>query len=110
MSSVTNQANKKLGLLISARPAHPNFERGIELALEAIHAGVGVYLYLIDNAVEGMSAPRLRELQKRGGHIFACAHAARRRDLELRGEIVFAGLGQLSEIIAHTDRFVTFDE
>lgn len=107
---MTNLPNKKLGLLISARPEHPNFERAIELALEAVHTGVGVYLYLIDHAVEGMSAPRLRELQERGGHIFACAYAARRRDLELRGDIVFAGLGQLSEIIAHTDRFVTFDE
>ena len=102
--------NKKLGLLLSARPEHPNFERATGLAREARKAGVSVYLYLIDNAVVGLASPPVQSLQRQGVHLFACAYAARRRDLEFRQDIVFAGLGQLAEIIAHTDRFVTFGE
>lgn len=102
--------NQKLGLLLSASPTHANFERATRLALEALNAGLLVYLYLIDNAVEGLAAPRIEELQARGCRVFACAYGVRRRNIERSGSATLAGLGQLTELITHTDRFVSFGE
>ena len=100
---------KKLGLLISARPDQPNFERGLKLAEAALAAGVLVYLYCIDDAVPGVADPRLQALKARGLHLYACAYGANRRNLPLDDHATYAGLSVVNELIAATDRFLSFN-
>ena len=100
---------KKLGLLISAHPGQPNFERGLKLADAAMAAGVLVYLYCIDDAVSGVADHRLQALKARGLHLYACAYAANRRNLPRDDQATYAGLSVVNELIAATDRFLSFN-
>ncbi|MBU6401047.1 MAG: DsrE family protein [Verrucomicrobia bacterium] len=100
---------KKLGILLSTPPAHPNFNHALRLAETALAKGVQVFLYCIDEAVAGVEQPRVQQLQARGVKLFACAYAARRRSLALEDHAVLAGLSVVSELVAGTDRFVSFN-
>jgi hypothetical protein len=101
---------RKLGILISAKPDHPNFRHGIRLAATALKAGVDVYLYCIDDAVPGVGDPELQELKVSGGlKLFACAYGAQKRSLPINDLAHFAGLTVVSDLIASTDRFVSFN-
>ncbi len=100
---------KKLGVLISACPGHPNFEHGLRLAEAALAQGITVYLYCIDGAVAGVAHSRLQALKKRGLNLFACAYGARQRRLPLGDNATFAGLTVVTDLIASTDRFVSFN-
>lgn len=100
---------KKLGLLLSTQPEHPNFEHGLRLAETALNEGVDVYLYCIDDAVNGVASARLQALKQRGLKLFACAYGAHRRSITITDQATFAGLGVLSDLIAGTDRFVSFN-
>src|SRR5207249_1191729 len=97
-------AGKKLGLLLSIPPEHPNFEKGLKLAQTALDCGVDVYLYCIDEAVPGVQDSRMQTLKGRGLKLFACAYGAQKRNLALTDNAVFAGLTTLNELIAATDR------
>jgi hypothetical protein len=101
---------KKLGLLLSTGPEHPNFHHGVRLAQTALGRGVDVYLYCIDEAVRGMDDPRLKSLAARGLKLFACAYGAQQRDLPSAGEPVLAGLSVVSDLMASTDRFLSFNQ
>ena len=100
---------KKLGLLLSTRPDQPGFQHGLGLAEAALDAGVDVYLYCIDDAVHGVENSKLQSLAGRGLKLFACAYAAQRRHLPITDKATFAGLAVVSDIIAATDRFVSFN-
>jgi sulfur relay (sulfurtransferase) complex TusBCD TusD component (DsrE family) len=100
---------KKLGILLSTLPGQPAFKHGLALAEAAMSEGVDVYLYCIDDAVRGLEEPGLQSLAARGLKLFACAYAANRRNLPLAGAATFAGLGVVSDLIAGTDRFVSFN-
>ena len=100
---------KKLGLLISTAPDHPNFKHGIRLAETALAQSLDVYLYCIDDAVGGIDDPRLQALKASGLKLFACAYGAHRRDIAVGDKAVFAGLTVVSDLIAGTDRFVSFN-
>ena len=100
---------RKLGLLLSTRPETPGFRHGVRLAEAALGCGVKVYLYCIDDAVFGVADPQLQALQARGLHLFACAYAAQRRQLALTDAATFAGLTVVSDLIAGTDRFLSFN-
>lgn len=100
---------KKLGLLLSTRPDQPGFKHGLGLAEAALDEGVDVYLYCIDEAIHGIGEPRLQSLAARGLKLYACAYAAQRRNLPLTGNAIFAGLGVVSDLMAATDRFVSFN-
>jgi hypothetical protein len=100
---------KKLGLLLSTNPDDPNFKRGIRLAETALARGVDVYLYCVDDAVGGVDDPRLQALKAHGLKLFACAYGAHLRDVALSDNAVFAGLTVVSDLIAGTDRFVSFN-
>jgi predicted peroxiredoxin len=100
---------KKLGLLLSCRPDHPNFEHGLRLAETALAEGVNVYLYCIDDAVPGVNLDRLQMLRERGVKLFACAYGAQRRNLALSDRAAFAGLTVVNDLITSTDRFVSFN-
>jgi len=100
---------KKLGLLLSTPPQDANFDHGIRLAETALAQGVDVYLYCIDEAVNGIDHPRLQALHANGLKLFACAYGAHRRGIVLSDKAVFAGLTVVSDLIAATDRFVSFN-
>ena len=100
---------KKLGLLISASPQAPNFARGLKLAETALAQGVDVYLYCIDEAVPGVEQPAVQVLRERGLKLYACAYGAHKRNYPLNDKAVFAGLTVVNDLVAGTDRFVSFN-
>src|ERR1041384_8523389 len=99
---------KKLGLLLSTRPEDPRFRHGVSLANAALNAGVNVYLYCIDDAVLGVGDAQLQSLKARGLNLYACAYAARRRSIPLSECAAFAGLSVVCDLMAGTDRFLSF--
>lgn len=100
---------KKLGLLLSTRPDQPGFAHGVKLAEAALARGIEVYLYCVDEAVHGVGDPRLQDLKARGVKLFACAYGAHRRNVPVDDRAAFAGLAVVSDLMAGTDRFVSFN-
>ncbi len=100
---------KKLGVLISVKPEHPNFRHAVSLAAAARNKGVLVYVYCIDDAVAGVGDPELQQLTKDGLVLYACAYGAQKRNLPLSDIANFAGLTVVNDLIAGTDRFVSFN-
>jgi predicted peroxiredoxin len=102
-------AGKKLGLLISCAPAQPGFGHGLRLAAAALASGADVYLYCIDEAVPGVGRADVQALRARGLKLYACAYGAHRRGVPVDDRAAFAGLTVVSDLIASTDRFVSFN-
>src|SRR5436190_23010643 len=102
-------AAKKLGVLISVPPNHPNFTHGVCLAETALAHGMDVYLYCIDEAVRGLGHPRLNQLKADGLKLFACAYGAQRRHVPMSEQATFSGLGLLYDVIASEERFVSYN-
>jgi len=100
---------KKLGILVSCRPEQPGFRHGLRLAESAMRTGVNVYLYCIDEAVHGVGNAELQALKQKGLSLYACAYGAQRRGLPMSSDATFAGLTVVNDIIASTDRFVSFN-
>lgn len=105
----TPKTRTKLGILLSTRPAEAPFRHGVRLASTALDRGLDVYLYCIDDAVTGVGDPELQGLKTRGLKLYACAYGAQRRNLPVNDLAAFAGLTVVSDIIASTDRFVSFN-
>lgn len=99
---------RKLGILISARPEQPSFRHGVRLAGTALRSGVDVYLYCIDDGVLGLEDPELQALKTTGLKLYACAYGAQRRNLPINESAMFAGLTIVSDLMANTDRFISF--
>lgn len=100
---------KKLGLLVSTFPDQPGFNHALGLAEAALGRGVDVYLYCIDNAVAGVSDPRLQKLKSEGLKLYACAYAAQRRNIPASDAAIFSGLSIVSDLMTGTDRFLSFN-
>ena len=94
-----------LGMLLTTAPGSVEFQSAMALAEESQWKGLRVFLYLLDDAVEG--AKEMRGLAEQGVRISACAYAAQRRSLPFCEHIVYGGFSMLNEIIAHSDRFVS---
>ncbi|MCI0548185.1 MAG: DsrE family protein [Candidatus Rokubacteria bacterium] len=102
-------AGKKLGLMVSTGPAHPNLATALGLAAAALDRGVAVFLYLIDDAVTAVEDSRVQALAARGARLFVCAYGCQKRRLPLSDKATNCGLVVLSDIIGATDRFVSFN-
>ncbi len=100
---------KKLGILLSVCPKAAGFRHGLGLAEAALTRGFDVYLYCIDEAVYGVDDPRVQELVRHGLKLFACAYGAQQRGIPLGDQAVFSGLAVVSDLMASTDRFVSFN-
>ncbi|MBI3611280.1 MAG: DsrE family protein [Nitrospirae bacterium] len=100
---------KKLGLLLSTPPQHPNLETVTCLAETALASGCQVYLYLIDEGTRAMADPRLNALSDRGLKLFVCAYGAERHHVPLSGKATPCGLVVLSDLIKGCDQFVSFN-
>ena len=107
---MTSLRGKKLGILISSAPTHRNFLHGLSLAESALKAEVTVFLYCIDEAVFGVGDARLQDLKARGVRLFACADAAQKRNITMTDAAAYSGLTVVNELIAATDRFVSFNQ
>lgn len=100
---------RKLGILLSTRPELAPFRHGLQLAATALEAGVDVYLYCIDDAVLGVADTELQALKAGGLKLYACAYGAQRRNVPVNDLAAFAGLTVVSDIMASTDRFISFN-
>ncbi len=101
--------SRKAGIMISASPTEAAFERGLAAAETALRDGAQVYVYLIDNGVQGVNNPRFLKLKTEGAHLFACAYSLQRRGLNAPEEATLAGLTILSDIMASADVFDSFN-
>jgi sulfur relay (sulfurtransferase) complex TusBCD TusD component (DsrE family) len=99
---------KKLGLMVSSGPEAASFECAYKLAQAALVDGVQVYLYYMDEGVRGVSDKRVQALKAKGAQLFACAYSAQRREIAIDESAVFSGLATVSDIIADTNRFLSF--
>ena len=103
------QASRKLGILLSVAPQHPNFHHALQLAAAGLNAQDEVYLYCLDDAVHGLADERLQTLRGHGLRLFACAFAAQRRKLPQTENALYGGLTMLNDVMAATDRVVSFN-
>lgn len=94
-----------LGMLLTTAPGSVEFQSGMALAEKSQRKGLRVFLYLLDEAVEG--ARKMRGLAEQGVRISACAYAAQRQSLPFCEHVVYGGLSMLNDIIVHSDRFVS---
>lgn len=90
-------------------PGHPNFEHGVRLAAAAMKSDVEVYLYCLDDAVMGISDPRLQSMRGAGLRLFGCEFARRQRRMPPDELAIYGGLVMLSDLASATDRFVSFN-
>ena len=95
--------------MVSVSPDKPGFAQALTQAVKALANGDKVYLYFIDDAVEGLSDSRLIKLKSDGLNLFGCAYSVRQRKLPLNDSAIFTGLSVLSDIMADTDRFESFN-
>jgi len=102
-------AGRKLGLMVSTAPDHPNLETAIGLSQAALDGGDDVYLYLIDDAVAAVEDSRLQALADRGLKLFVCAYGCQKRRLPLSERATNCGLVVLTDVINGTDRFVALN-
>lgn len=100
---------RKLGLLLSAAPDHPGFTHGIRLAQAALAEGVDVYCYCIDEGVPGIHDEQIQSLRRLGMKLHVCALGAERRGIPMDDSATFSGLTVVSDLIANTDRFISFN-
>ena len=99
---------KKLGVLLTTPPEHPNFRPAVALMQAALDARVRVYLYCIDDAVRAIAAPEIQAIKERGASLFGCAYGAHRRHLAVDDSAAWSGLTVLADVVGSTDRFVSF--
>ena len=103
---------KKLGVLLSTPPSHPNVTTVARLCQEAVKANVDVYLYLIDEGVRNLDDGRLVELSGMGTKFFVCAYGCQQHGVptdKLASGVTLCGLVVLSNIITGCDRFLAFN-
>jgi hypothetical protein len=99
---------KKLGVLLTTEPAHPNFRPALALMNAALDAGVRVYLYCVDDGVRAVGTPEVQTLKARGASLFGCAYGAQRRKMPMDDAAAWSGLTVLADVVGSTDRFVSF--
>lgn len=104
-------AKKKLGILLSTGPDHPNLDTAIGLGTAALARGADLYLYLIDDGVRALGDGRLRALPAAGAKLFVCAYGCQKRRIPLEdaSDISYCGLVVLTDLINATDRFVALN-
>jgi sulfur relay (sulfurtransferase) complex TusBCD TusD component (DsrE family) len=104
-------AKRKLGILLSTKPEHPNLDTAIRLGRVALDQGADLYLYLIDDAVLAKNRPEIRELAERGAKLFVCAYGCQRRNVPLSepDRFNYCGLVVLTDLINGCERFLALN-
>ena len=104
-------AQQKLGLLLSTTPSHPSVDTVVRLAEAALHQGVEVYLYLIDEGVRSYTDTRFRRLLDAGVRMSVCAYGCQQHGVsteQVDPRVSLSGLVVLSGIVDGCDRFLAF--
>lgn len=101
-------SGKKLGVLLTTKPSHPNFRPAVALMNAALDTGVRVYLYCVDDGVHAVATPELQAIKARGASLFGCAYGAHRRHIAVDESAAWSGLTVLADVVGSTDRFVSF--
>ena len=107
-----NLEGKKLGLLLSTAPTHPNAETVARLSQAALEARLQVYLYLIDEGVKNLENPIIRKLTSAGIKLNVCAYGCQQHNVSTDGygpDVTFCGLVVLSQIVTGCDQFIAFN-
>jgi sulfur relay (sulfurtransferase) complex TusBCD TusD component (DsrE family) len=100
---------RKLGILLSTKPAHPNLETCLGLGRAALERGADLYLYLVDDGVANIDDERILGLGGRGAKLFVCAYGSQRRRLPITDKATYCGLVVLTDLINGCDRFVALN-
>ena len=100
---------KRIGLMLSTPPEHPNLGTVVGLTRAALESGNEVYLYLIDEGTRALIDPRLKDLKSQGLKLYICAYGGQRHGIEPDDQAVFCGLVVLSDLIKGSDRFLSFN-
>lgn len=106
---MSDLARRKLGLMVSTAPTHPNLDTALGLSTAALDRGGDVYLYLIDDAVAAVEDARVQALAARGLKLFVCAYGCQKRGQPLSDKATNCGLVVLTDIINGTDRFLSLN-
>jgi len=104
-------AARKLGLLLSTPPSHPSVDAVFRLTHAALHQGIDVYLYLIDEGVKGLMDSRYADVIRAGVKMSVCAYGCQQHGVstkDINPKISLSGLVVLSGIIDGCDRFLAF--
>jgi len=105
-------SKKKLGVLLSTAPSHPDVATVAELCTTALAADVDVYLYLIDEGVRNVRDRRFLDLAGGGVKLFVCAYGCQQHGVDTRdlgSDVTLCGLVVLSNMINGCDRFLAFN-
>lgn len=100
---------KKLAVIVSVHPLHPNFEHGLGLSESALDAGVTVFFYCLGEAIHGIQDERLQQFRARGLRLCACSQAVKNHGLPEDDRAVYCGLMMLNDVLARSDRCVAFN-
>ncbi len=100
---------RKLGILLSTPPEHPNLQSVLGLAGTALDQGVVTYLYLVDEGVNNIHREEIALLSESGLKLFICAYGAQRHGIPVSNKAVFCGLVFLSDLLKGCDRFIVFN-
>ncbi len=109
MTSTGDLRGKKLGIMLSTKPEHPNLETCLALGRTALDRGADLYLYMVDDGVAGIDDERVLELGRRGARLFVCAYGCQRRRLPITDKATYCGLVVLTDLINGCDRFVALN-
>jgi sulfur relay (sulfurtransferase) complex TusBCD TusD component (DsrE family) len=104
-------ARRKLGVLLSTKPEHPNLDTTLRLSRAALDRGVDLYLYLIDDGVLAKDRPEIQELAEHGAKLFVCAYGCQKRRVPLSDpeRFNYCGLVVLTDLINGCDRFLALN-
>jgi len=104
-------AKRKLGLLLSTKPDHPNLQTALALSRAALERGADVYLYLIDDGVAAKDRPEVSDLARRGAKLFVCAYGCQKRGIPLSDpdSFTYSGLVVLTDLINGCERFIALN-
>jgi sulfur relay (sulfurtransferase) complex TusBCD TusD component (DsrE family) len=102
-------SGKKLGLLLSTEPRHPNLQTCLALGRTALERGADVYLYMVDDGVANIDDERILALGQQGAKLFVCAYGCQRRRRPITDKATYCGLVVLTDIINGCDRFVALN-
>src|SRR5438034_1635850 len=94
-------SGKKLGLMISTAPEHPNLATALGLAQAALDRGANVYLYLIDDGVRALADRRRGALAPRRVEAFSWVYGCEQVRLlrEEAGHGTGLGVGLTADVM-----------